>query len=453
MSSQQYLKNQLHVILLNILGVLTLALFLIAIGTSIHAISLIALVWIVVVFCYLTKYRYKGENLFLFGQIISKLNTTSKTMTLICVTFVLAIFLFIAAPILVGWASGYLEIRSIYDVEISSRYNNVYDKANLTYDNYELVTDFLEKHGVKTAYDCPFSLYLPNKDDFYNRVKYDFPVAAIALSDYNSIRKTLGYEPISLEENEFTTQWQSIATTEERDCFLKEHHSITTDAGELTLSENAFYEEAIGETAYNSYTDVVYIFPDSVCENLFPVIHNRYITSTETISYENARALEQAFSDEYPGIADTGISYSIRLSTLQINDTKASIFVLQAAMIYAAVVLMVICLTVLSLQQLLDANQYQYRFSVLRKLGVEDRQIGKLVLKQLGVWFGLPIALAIIVAVVVIAYFIQTISAEIIAYIGFDVLMAQIGITAGILVLLLICYFASTWLLFQRSIR
>ena len=101
----------------------------------------------------------------------------------------------------------------------------------------------------------------------------------------------------------------------------------------------------------------------------------------------------------------------------------------------------------------MDANQYQYRFSVLRKLGVEDRQIGKLVLKQLGVWFGLPIALAIIVAVVVIAYFIQTISAEIIAYIGFDMLMAQIGITAGILVLLLICYFASTWLLFQRSIR
>lgn len=399
------------------------------------------------------KCRYKGENLFLFGQIISKLNTTSKTMTLICVTLVLAIFLFIAAPILVGWASGYLEIRSMYDVQISSRYNDVYDEGNLTYDNYTLVTDFLEKHGIKTAYDCTFSLYLPSKDNFYNRVKYDFPVVAISLSDYNSIREMLGYAPISLSENEFTTQWQSIATDEERDRFLKEHHSIITDAGELTLSEHSFYEEAIGETVYNSYTDVVYIFPDSVCENLLPVIRNRYITTTETISYENASALEQAFSDEYPEITDTGVSYAIRLSTLQVNSTKASIFVLQAAMLYAAVVLMVICLTVLSLQQLLDANQYRYRFSVLRKLGVEDSRIGKLVLKQLGVWFGLPIVLAIIVAVVVIAYFIQTISAEIIVYIGFGVLMAQIGITAGILILLLICYFISTWLLFQRSIR
>ena len=399
------------------------------------------------------EHRYKGENLFFFGQITSKLNTTSKTMTLICVTLVLAIFMFIAAPILVGWASGYLDIRSMYDVQISSRYNDVYDEENLPDDNYELVTDFLSEHGIETDYDCTFSLYLPNKDDFHNRMKYDFPVVAISLSDYNTIRKMLGYEPITLSEDEFTTQWQSIATNEERDSFLKEHSSILTDAGELTLSEHSFYEEAIGETAYNSYTDVLYVFPDSICENLLPVIRNRYIMTTESISYENARTLEQAFSAEYPEITDTGVSYAIRLSTLQVNTTKASNFVLQASMLYAAVVLMVICLTVLSLQQLLDASQYKYRFSVLRKLGVEDTHIGKLVLKQLGIWFGLPIVVAIIVSTMVIIYFIQTISAEISAYIGFGALMSQIGMTVSILALLLICYFISTWLLFKKSIK
>ena len=138
---------------------------------------------------------------------------------------------------------------------------------------------------------------------------------------------------------------------------------------------------------------------------------------------------------------------------LQVNTTKASNFVLQASMLYAAVVLMVICLTVLSLQQLLDASQYKYRFSVLRKLGVEDTHIGKLVLKQLGIWFGLPIVVAIIVSTMVIIYFIQTISAEISAYIGFGALMSQIGTTVSILALLLICYFISTWLLFKKSIK
>ena len=399
------------------------------------------------------EHRYKGENLFFFGQVISKLNTTSKTMTLISVTLVLAIFLFIAAPILTGWASGYLDIRSMYDVQISSSYNDVYDEENLPSDDYEIVTNYLTEHGIETDYDCTFNLYLPQKDDFNNRVKYTFPVVAISLSDYNMIREMLGYEPISLSENEFTTQWQTIATEEERNSFLTDHTSVMTDAGELTISGQPYYEEAIGETVYNSYTNVLYVFPDSVCEKLLPVMRNRYITTSKSISYESARELEQAFSDEYPEITDTGVSYAIRLSTLQINSTKANNFVVQAAMLYGAVVLMVICLTILSLQQLLDAGKYKYRFSVLRKLGVEDAQIGKLVLKQLGVWFGLPIIVAIIVSTVVIAYFIQTVSAEISAYIGFGTLMVQIGVTVGILTLLLLCYFISTWILFRRSIH
>ena len=399
------------------------------------------------------EHRYKGENLFFFGQVISKLNTTSKTMTLISVTLVLAIFLFIAAPILTGWASGYLDIRSMYDVQISSSYNDVYNEENLPDDDYEIVTNYLSEHGIETDYDCAFNLYLPKKEDFYNRVKYTFPAVAISLSDYNMIREMLGYEPISLSENEFTTQWQTIATDEERNSFLTDHTSVMTDAGELTISGQPYYEEAIGETVYNSYTNVLYVFPDSVCEKLLPVMRNRYITTSKSISYESARELEQAFSDEYPEITDTGVSYAIRLSTLQINSTKANNFVVQAAMLYGAVVLMVICLTILSLQQLLDAGKYKYRFSVLRKLGVEDAQIGKLVLKQLGVWFGLPIIVAIIVSTVVIAYFIQTVSAEISAYIGFGTLMVQIGVTVGILTLLLLCYFISTWILFRRSIH
>ena len=74
-------------------------------------------------------------------------------------------------------------------------------------------------------------------------------------------------------------------------------------------------------------------------------------------------------------------------------------------------------------------------------------------LQQLSVWFGLPILVAVIVATVVIAYFIQTVSAEISAYIGFGALLLQMGMIAGILVLLLICYFISTWILFKRSIK
>ena len=397
------------------------------------------------------EHRYHGENLFFYGQITTKLSTTNKTMTLICATLAMAIFLFMAAPVLIGWAIGFLDVRSKYDVQIYSYYNHIYEEEDIPHDDYTFVTDFLTQHDIETAYDCTFNLYLPKREDFHNRIKYDFPVVAISLSDYNRIRQMLGYETITLGKNEFTTQWQSVATKEEREDFLRTHTEIAIDAGNLTLSASAYYTDAVGETVYNLYTDVLLVFPDSVCQELLSVMRNRYIVTKEKISYTDARKLEDIFRSVYPEDMDVGAN--LRMSTLQINETRASMFVLQAVMIYGGIVLMVICLTILSLQQLLDAGHYRYRFCVLRKLGVEEKDIEHLILKQLGVWFGLPVIVAILVAGVIVAYFIESVSAQISAYIGFGTLMMQILMTGGILVLLLICYFVSTWILFKGSVE
>ena len=401
-----------------------------------------------------SKCKYRGTNLFFFGQIISKLNTTSKTMTLICLTLVLSVFLFVAAPALTGWASGYLDIRSLYDIQISTRYNDVYEIEDLPKGNYELVTAFLDEKNVAAAYDCTFNLYLPNQEDFHKRIKLDFPIVAISLSDYNALREMLGYEQVFLNEGEFTTQWKTIATEKERNEFLSNHTVISTDMGTLSLAENAYYLEAIGETVYNSYTDVIYVFPDNICNSLLSVMRNRYVKTETAIPYHEAINLENTFAQKYPEMPDdrNGVQYYIRTSTQQINSLIAGNFVLQATMIYSAVVLMVICLTILSLQQLLDAAHYKYRFGVLHKLGVDQQETERLILKQLAVWFGLPITVAAFVSIIVVAYFFETISVQISAYIGVGALLTQVGIMICILVILLICYFISTWILFQKSV-
>ena len=398
--------------------------------------------------------KYRGTNLFFFGQIISKLHTTSQTMTLICLTLVLSVFLFVAAPALTGWASGYLAVRSLYDVQISTSYNDVYATEDLPKDNYALVTSFLEEKNIAVAYDCTFNLYLPKQEDFHKRVKWDFPVVAISLSDYNALREMLGYEPISLNEGEFTTQWQTIAAEEDRNEFLRNHTVISTDMGTLSLAENAYHLEAIGETVYNPYTDVIYVFPDDICGNLLAVMRNRYVKTKTVIPYQEAVSLENAFVQKYPEKPDNGndVRYYIRTSTQQINSTIAGNFVLQATFVYSAVVLMVICLTILSLQQLLDAAHYKYRFGVLHELGVDRQEAERLILKQLAVWFGLPITVAAFVSIIVAAYFFETISAQISAYIGVGALLTQVGAMVCILVLLLLCYFISTWILFQKSV-
>ncbi len=395
--------------------------------------------------------KYTGHNLFFFGQIITKLNSTSKSMTLICLTIVLSFFLFIAAPVLVGWSEGYLKVRSLYDIQISSQYNDVDEEAQLPTGDYNLVSEFLVENGIETHYDLVYNLYLPNRRDFHSRSKYNFPIVAISLSDYNVIRQMCGYSSITLKENEFTTQWQTIATKEEQNDFLASHTKIVTDSGTLNLSKKCCYTEPLGETLYNTYTDVIYIFPDAVCKSLLPVIKNRYIQTVEAIPYNKAIMLEDCFMEQYKEEGE-GVHYSIRTRTEQINSNKASNFILQASMIYGAVVLLVICLTILSLQQLMDAPHSKYRFGVLRKIGVEEQDIEKLILKQLFVWFGLPIITALVISSIVIAYFFHMISVQILAYVGFRVLFMQIGIIFFILLSLLICYFIITWTLFKKSI-
>src|SRR5699024_7535382 len=154
---------------------------------------------------------------------------------------------------------------------------------------------------------------------------------AISLSDYNAVRATQGLSPITLGEGEFTTQWQAIATDEERDGFLQTHPTLATDAGILALAAESYYEANLGETLYNTYTDVVYILPDEVCAQLLPVMRNRYIMTAQPLLYETARALESAFTADYPEQTAEGVSYGIRLRTLQVNSARANNFVLQAA--------------------------------------------------------------------------------------------------------------------------
>ena len=173
------------------------------------------------------------------------------------------------------------------------------------------------------------------------------------------------------------------------------------------------------------------------------------------LPFKTAEMLEQLLVSSYPEDPgkDNLPGYSTTIHTTEVNRTIALNFILKASLIYSAIVLMVMCLTVLALQQLLDAEKNNYRFSVLRKMGVEEKDLHTLVLKQLGVWFGMPITAAIVLAMIAIGYFLQSVSAEISAYIGYGALMRQIGIIVGIFTLLLSCYFLSTWLLFQRSIR
>lgn len=395
--------------------------------------------------------RYKEENLFLFGQLLSKLKTNTKSMTLISLTLTISLGLFLTNSILIEWALGYLEQRTVYDIQIASSYENVIKERDLPNDNYDFVTTYLKENKISIKDDCLFSLYLPQKSDFYKRNKYDFPSVAISLSDYNHLLTIQGFEPITLKDNEFTTQWKSIATDHEIASFLKNTSHIVTDGGTLTLSYVPTHNEILGEYLYNLYTNFIYIFPDAVCQQLLPVENHCYMMTTSPLPYEIAMDLQSQFETTYQD-KENGMHYFLRTKTKETNTTLASMFILKCSMVYGAIVLLIMCFTILSLQQLSESTQLAYRFRVLQKLGVSETNRNRLLLKQMGFWFGLPIIVAIVSITIFMLYFFFTTSIQIHAYINVTMLLEQLLSTIAILILLFICYFIVTWILLHRSI-
>ena len=211
----------------------------------------------------------------------------------------------------------------------------------------------------------------------------------------------------------------------------------------------------MGESIYNLYTDVVYIIPDEIAQVLLPVQSNRFVMTQYPLPFKTAEMLEQLLGRSYPEDPDKDnlAGYSTTVHTTEVNRIIALNFILKASLIYGAIVLMVMCLTVLALQQLLDAEK------TLQIFGSAKNGSGR----EGPAYFGSKTAWCLVwdanhsgnrcSNLLLIGYFLQSVSAEISAYIGCGALMRQIGIIVGIFALLLSCYFLSTWLLFQRSIR
>ena len=105
----------------------------------------------------------------------------------------------------------------------------------------------------------------------------------------------------------------------------------------------------------------------------------------------------------------------------------------------------------MALQQLSDSGKYKYRFQVLRNMGVEEPHIRKLILKQLAVWFGVPVILALILSGAFLVFLFVGFHMQIAVYIGVQRLVQQLLIVLAILGVLLISYFISTWILFRKS--
>lgn len=417
--------------------------------------------------------KYEGTNLFLIGSILSKIKSAPILMATISLTFLGAAISFTLTLIMSQWSLGYLDYRVPFDIDIRNEYSyrfkeeySLNDIKDIPKIDYSEVVNYLNDNNYDVESYCQLEKYFINKDDFYIRDENNIPIIAIKLSDFNKLRSILGYKEIKLKDNEFTTQWHKMKAQSDINKYIKENSSIKVDGKILKISSKPYYKESLGEGIYNLYSDNIIILPDKICKSLTIASTDLMANINNEVSPEKAAEIgvnyipnwfkknNENLIEKYSKDKDiTEYLIETRVKSIETNTILNITLGMRILGIYLGVVLLMISLTVLSLTQLSDSLEHKERFNVLKKLGIEDREINKIILKQISLYFVIPIVIAV-VGYIIFIYNYYILNTQIISsYVGDKVFVLNIFIALILMIFIYICYFTGTYYTFKRNIR
>ena len=110
--------------------------------------------------------------------------------------------------------------------------------------------------------------------------------------------------------------------------------------------------------------------------------------------------MEEIFSSE-----DSELIQNLNKSGIEIDGmTKISIVnasvgiatIVTFIAIYLGIIFLIASSAILALKQLTESSDNKQRYAILRKIGCDEKMINQALFRQIGIFFGLPLILAII---------------------------------------------------------
>ncbi|HBI6979194.1 TPA: ABC transporter permease [Clostridium perfringens] len=405
------------------------------------------------------KFYLRDLNMFVMKQISSKINTTFVSLSFICLMLFLAICTFsgglginraINADLkdltkfdVTFWSNSGENIEKLLkekNIDISNIAKE--DSNMIMYDSKIKYSNFLSKEGMTAMKN-----YFP--------VANDNDILVIGENGYNNTLKLLGKEPVNLKEN----QYLAVGNIDE----MKKLVNESLENGNMDQmkklvnksSENGKKINISGKTlepANKKYENInlynftmkgdilIFVVKDSLLEGLKPVSSrfNMMLKDNSNTKEELEEVRDQLVESQV---------YSI--TKKEIYDNAAGLGATMAYLgIYLGLIFIITSAVVLAIQQLTESTDNVERYRLLKEIGVDQKMINKAIFTQVGVYFMLPLSLAIVHSIVGLK-----ISSTIVGVFGNASIMPNIIITAIIFVIIYGGYFLATYLGAKKNIN
>lgn len=383
----------------------------------------------------------KNTNMFVLRQINNKVNTMVVSMSVIC------LMLFMTMTIL----SSAFALRNTMQrdlIEMTPTDLNLYKKANLpeTYIQYGIEITPTAEQRQDSKIDVKSTLINNGLDinvlkditeiviyadsnltmgDFFGdkkeEVKAKFPMLLydtkeeiVKVSDYNKIAKLYGIEQYDLKDDEYITLCDFDSMEAIRNICLGSGQNILKIAGKEYKSKyNKCKSGYVMMSTSHTNTGII-IVPDSCNltddqkETFF--LAANYNAGTD----EEKEKIEDMFSSGDSGfvqkLSEQGINLD-GITKISIIESSLGIATLVTFIaIYLGIIFLIASSAILALKQLTESSDNKQRYMVLRRIGCDEKMINKSLFRQIGIFFGLPVILAIIHSIFGIQFALSTLS-------------------------------------------
>ena len=361
---------------------------------------------------------HRGLNSFTFRQISSKINTTIASMTVICLMlFVTICTLSTAFTIRNSLNKG---VEDNFPVDFYGRFSlhindssddssyrtgdidDVYAQQNMSiYDDfgeYRHFHDYVESNFT-------FDTFAGDRKDeltgssmsIYAMMNFD--ISFLKLSDYNAIMELYGQKQIELGDGEYAVSANASGMPEMYDKLLEDGTEITVFGNALKPRSkkcviSSFYPDM---NASNTGTIIV---PDNAVSEEYRGV-DYFVGNYNATDKKGREAAEQTAIDHwtyvmhwYQSETKYGSMQSIETRIEAANDAIGIGAVVTFLGLYIGFIFLVSCGAILALKELSESADSIPRYTMLRKLGVEEKEISRSIFLQSGIFFLLPLLLA-----------------------------------------------------------
>ena len=387
------------------------------------------------------KTYLKDTNMFVLRQINNKINTTVVSMTVICLMLFITITILSTALSIKNTMTRELIEMTPVDINLYktaslpqsyvNRYGEkiVYTKEQIE-DSRESIQYTLENAGFDmnllkdvveiSTYTSPNLTWETYLKDVFDEVKAQFPGLAygtpeliVKESEYNKVAKLYGLEEFHLNDNEYVMLCDFDNMVNIRNKELQMDGIITLCGKEYTPKYKECKSGYIMMSTSHTNTGIILV-PDScpltqdMQEQQILIANYNATTDEQKQEIENLFVNDDSFLIQNLDKSGIDLEGATRISIYDGSVGIATIIVFLA--IYLGIIFLISSSAILALKQLTESSDNKLRYSILRKIGADDRMINHSLFLQIGIFFAFPIIIAMIHSIFGIQFALSTMS-------------------------------------------